>query len=70
MGTYDDDFRQCGIENVKLQIKHANFAPEKDEAARKWVAAEEQKWPRRQFQLAIVTATVMAIIAVVGLYLR
>jgi hypothetical protein len=66
MGTYEDDFKQRGIENVKLQIKHANFAPEKDEAARKWVESEEQKWPRRGFYLAIVTA----IIALVGLYLK
>jgi hypothetical protein len=34
VGTCDDHFKQRGIENVKLQIKRANFAPEKDEAAR------------------------------------
>jgi hypothetical protein len=34
MGTYQDDFKRRGIENVKLKILHANFAPDKDAAAR------------------------------------
>jgi hypothetical protein len=63
---HDGDFKQRGIEDVKLQIKHANFAPEKDEAARRWVAWEEQKWPRRMFYLGIVGT----IIVVAGLYLK
>ena len=34
---YERDFKDRGLDNVKLQILHANFAPEKDKVARSWV---------------------------------
>ncbi len=73
MGTYQDDFKQRGIENVKLKILHANFAPDKDVAARKWVAWQESKWQRRMFGLGVVAAPIAAVAALTtaaGLYLK
>jgi hypothetical protein len=56
MRFWDDpdtrDFKERGLENVKLQILHGNFAGEKDKKARRWVTREEQKFPRRMFFVA------------------
>ena len=41
------DFRERGVENVRLQIQHANFSLEKHADAAQWVYREDHKYPRR-----------------------
>jgi hypothetical protein len=35
--VYERDFKDRGLDNVKLQVLHANFAPERENAARRWI---------------------------------
>jgi hypothetical protein len=41
------DFKERGVENVRLQILHANFSPEKHKDAEKWVYREDHRYQRR-----------------------
>jgi hypothetical protein len=44
--NYELDFKDRGLENVKLQVLHANFAAEKDEAARRWIRRQDTFYQR------------------------
>jgi hypothetical protein len=51
--VYERDFKARGLDNVKLQVKHANFAPEKDKAARHWIRRQETFFQRMGVCLTI-----------------
>jgi hypothetical protein len=49
-----NDFKERGLENLKVQMKHANFSPEKDKAARRWIRSQETFYQRVGVYLTIV----------------
>jgi hypothetical protein len=61
--VYARDFRDRGLDNVKLQIKHANFSSEKDKAARRWIARQEAIW-QRVGACATIAGVLVAIAAI------
>jgi hypothetical protein len=65
--TYNRDFRERGLENVRQQIKHSTFAPEKHKAAERWVNQEDHKHQRwALFLSAIAIAISASALAVTG----
>ena len=64
--VHERDFKERGLDNVKLQVKHANFAPEKDRAARRWIMRQETHYQR----LGIYVAVGSALVAVAAIYLK
>jgi hypothetical protein len=52
--VYERDFKDRGLDNVKLQVLHANFAPEKDNAARRWIRRQETFYLRIGVYISIV----------------
>ena len=64
--AYERDFKDRGLDNVKLMVQHANFAPEKDKVARRWIRRQETSYQR----LAIYVGVANALIAVAAIYFK
>ena len=63
---YERDFKDRGLDNVKLQILRANFAPEKDKVARSWVRRQETFYQRIGVCLTIVSL----LVAIAAIYFK
>jgi hypothetical protein len=63
---YNRDFKDRGLDNVKLEVQLANFAPEKDKAARRWIRRQETFYQRIGACLTIAGLFV----AIAAIYLK
>ena len=64
--AYERNFKERGLENVKVQVRHSNFAPEKHKAAQRWIRKRETIYLRIGVYLTIISL----IVAVAAIYFK
>lgn len=63
---FERDFTDRGLDNVKIMVQHANFAPEKEKAARRWIRRQETFYQR----LGICIGIAGVLVAVAAIYFK
>jgi len=64
--VHERDFKDRGLDNVKLQVQHANFAPEKDRAARRWIRRQETFYQR----IGVCLTIAALFVAIAAIYFK